>query len=129
MLRLVALLGALLIAPAARAEDTVDWSKAETISLMLVDDRFVPDHLTLQHGQPYLIHMENHGANLHQFTAAEFFADAILRDPGLLQNGKDVLVLSQWAVDLFVVATKPGRYPLICADHDWDGMVGEIVVE
>jgi len=51
MLRLIALAGALLLGTAAHAEDAVDWSKAETISLLLVDDRFVPDRED-QPGQP-----------------------------------------------------------------------------
>jgi len=28
-----------------------------------------------------------------------------------------------------VVGRKAGTYPLACADHDWDSMVGEIVVK
>jgi plastocyanin len=28
-----------------------------------------------------------------------------------------------------LVPLNPGSYRLICADHDWDGMVGEITVE
>jgi plastocyanin len=30
-------------------------------------------------------------------------------------------------VDLMPV--RPGTFKLICANHDWDGMVGEIVVD
>jgi plastocyanin len=33
------------------------------------------------------------------------------------------------ARDLYFVADKAGAYPLTCADHDWDGMVGEITIE
>ncbi len=130
MLRLIALAGALLLGTAAHAEDAVDWSKAETISLLLVDDRFVPDRLTLRHGVPYLIHMENHGQNLHEFTAADFLSSAILRDQGLLVNGgKEIVVQGGWAVDLYLVATRPGTFELSCADHDWAGMMGQIIVE
>jgi uncharacterized cupredoxin-like copper-binding protein len=121
---------ALLLAVAAQAQQGVDWSKAETITLMLVDDHFVPQRLTLRHGVPYLIHMENHGRNLHEFTAPAFFADAILRDPHVLAaEGRAVVVQPAWAVDLYLVPIKHGSYPLICADHDWAGMVGDIIVE
>ena len=32
-------------------------------------------------------------------------------------------------IDVYLMPMKPGTFRLICADHDWDGMVGEIVVE
>ena len=32
-------------------------------------------------------------------------------------------------VDVYLVPMKAGTFRLICADHDWDGMVGEITVE
>jgi plastocyanin len=31
--------------------------------------------------------------------------------------------------DIFFVPRQPGRYALSCADHDWEGMVGDITVE
>ena len=59
----------------------------------MVDDRFEPDHLSFRHGVPYRLHMENHGKDLHEFTAPEFLADAIVRDPRVLANGgKEVVV-------------------------------------
>ena len=45
------------------------------------------------------------------------------------QGGNEVLVKPAAQKELHFIARMPGRYPLICADHDWDGMVGEITVE
>ena len=42
-----------------------------------------------------------------------------------IAQGSEERVAVQLIDDRFV----PGRYPLTCADHDWDGMVGEILVE
>ena len=79
---------------------------------------------------PYRLHLENHGKDLHEFTAPEFFADALVRDPALLANGgKEVVVQPGPKIDVYLVPMKPGTFRLICADHDWDGMVGEITVE
>jgi uncharacterized cupredoxin-like copper-binding protein len=129
MARPVLIVGALLLAVVARAQPGVDWSKAEPVNVMLVDNMFVPDRLTLRHGVPYALHLENHGKNLHEFTAPEFFADAIVRDPGLLANeGKEVVVQPGRAIVVYLLPVKQGTFQLICADHDWDGMVGEIVV-
>jgi uncharacterized cupredoxin-like copper-binding protein len=128
--RPVVVLCALLLATSARAQPTVDWSKAQTVNLLMVDDRFEPDHLSFQHGVPYRLHMENHGKDLHEFTAPEFLADALVRDARVLANGgKEVVVQPGAEVDVYLVPMKAGTYRLICADHDWDGMVGEITVE
>lgn len=53
-----------------------------------------------------------------------------MRDPNQLANGgKDIVVQSGTSIDVDLEPLKPGTYRLICADHDWDGMVGEIVVK
>jgi uncharacterized cupredoxin-like copper-binding protein len=126
MRRLVAPVAVLLLA----AGPPVDWSKAETVSVIMVDDRFVPDRIVLRQNQPYQLHLENQGKDLHEFTAPEFFGAVVVRDPGALaQGGKEVLLQPQTKADVYLVPIKPGTFRLICADHDWDGMVGEIVVE
>jgi uncharacterized cupredoxin-like copper-binding protein len=129
MTRLNPLLGALLLAAAA-AQPGIDWSQAKPVTVLMVDDSFEPDRLNLLHGLPYRLHMENHGRDLHEFTAPEFLANATVRNPDVLANeGTEVVVHPGQMVDVFLVPTKAGRYRLTCADHDWDGMVGEIVVD
>ena len=114
----------------AHAQPVVDWSKARPINVQMVDDRFVPDHLSFQQGVAYRLHLENRGKDLHEFTAPEFFADALVRNPNALANGgKEVVVQSGQQADVDLMPMKPGTFKLICADHDWDGMIGEIVVK
>jgi uncharacterized cupredoxin-like copper-binding protein len=131
--RLVGMFG-LLLTPLAMAQaqpaSTADWSTAQSLNILLVDNRFVPDRLTFRHGVPYQLHLENDGRNLHEFTAPAFLADAIVRNPGQLANGgQDIVVQPGEAVDVELVPLKPGSYQLTCADHDWEGMTGEIIVE
>ena len=119
-----------LLIPAARAQSDVDWSQAQQVHVLMVDDRFVPDQLTFQHGVPYRLLLENDGNDLHEFTAPEFFADAVVRDPGFLsQNGKAIVVQPGGAVEVELMPIHPGTFRLICADHDWDGMTGQITVD
>ncbi|HET7881666.1 MAG TPA: cupredoxin domain-containing protein [Acetobacteraceae bacterium] len=126
----VLVVGASLIATVTRAQSSVDWSQAEQLTVVMVDDQFVPDRLTLRHGVPYLLRLENTGKDLHEFTAPEFFADVVSRDPGALANGGTEVVLQPGTgVDLYIMPVRAGTYRLTCADHDWDGMVGDIVVE
>jgi uncharacterized cupredoxin-like copper-binding protein len=130
MRRFIGIAGALLLAVAVRAEPPVDWLQAEPINMLLLDNRFVPDHLHLRHGVPYQLQLENDGSEVHQFTAPEFFADSILLYPEMLSAGGQEIVLEPGrAVVVYFVATRPGTFRLYCPDHDWDGMVGEIVVE
>src|ERR1700750_1697771 len=111
-----------LLIPAARAQSDVDWSQAQQIHVLMVDERFVPDQLTLQHGLPYRLLVENDGKDLHEFTAPEFFDDAVVRDPGFLsQDGKEIVVQPGAAVGVELMPIHPGTFQLICANHDWDG--------
>ena len=113
----------------AQAQD-VDWARAELVTVLLVDDQFVPDKLTFRRGIPYRLRLENRGKETHEFTAPEFIKTIEIGNPGVLeQAGNEVLVRPAAQKELHFIARKPGRYPLICADHDWDGMVGEITVE
>jgi uncharacterized cupredoxin-like copper-binding protein len=102
----------------------------QLVTLGLVDDRFVPDKLSFRAGVPYKLRLENRGREMHEFTAPEFIETLDVKNPEVLeQAGNEVLVQPGKSKDLVFVAKKPGRYPLTCADHDWDGMVGEIAVE
>lgn len=108
----------------------MDWSKPQTVRLELVDYRFIPDRLTFRHGVTYHLHLENHGKDLHEFTAPEFFAEAIVREPRKLANGGQELVVQPGeTADIDLMPQRPGMYDLRCADHDWDGMVGSIAVQ
>jgi uncharacterized cupredoxin-like copper-binding protein len=131
--RLVAEAFALLLVRTSLAQPppaSVDWSHAQPVNVLMVDSKFMPDRLTFRHGTPYQLHLENHGKDLHEFTAPAFLAHSIVRDPAMLANGSQEIVLQPGAsADVDLVPLKPGTYPLICADHDWADMTGEITVE
>lgn len=106
------------------------WSQAEVMTVVMVDNRFEPDHLTFHSGQPYELRLENHGKDLHEFTAPAFFRASTVRDKQVLANGgTDVVVQSGKSVRVFLIPGAKGQYDLRCADHDWDGMVGSITVD
>ena len=100
------------------------------IDVIMVDYEFRPDHLTLQHGVRYQLHLENQGKETHEFTAPVFFATAKIENPEVLNRERtEVLMQPGDKKDLFLTPTKPGTYDLRCADHDWYGMVGGIAVK
>lgn len=108
----------------------VDWSKAQTVTVELVDYRFVPDHLVFRHGVAYRLHLENKGVEQHEFTAPEFLKSVEIQNPDAVGTyGTEIVVAPGRQKDLLFLARQPGKYKLICSDHDWAGMVGEITVE
>jgi plastocyanin len=105
------------------------WAQAKTVVVVMVDNRFEPDQLTFQAGQPYELRLENRGKDLHEFTAPAFLKAAKIKDKRLLANrGTDVVVQSGRTVRIQLIAPPKGHYDLSCADHDWDGMTGGISV-
>ena len=103
---------------------------AEVVVVHLIDDRFAPDKLAFKTGVLYRLRLENDGKEMHEFTAPEFFKSIEVKNPEVLEPGLPEILLQPGArKDLYFIARQPGRYPLTCADHDWDGMIGEIAVE
>jgi uncharacterized cupredoxin-like copper-binding protein len=115
---------------AAAAGADVDWSKAQLVTVTAVEYDFQPSHLSFHHGVPYRLHLENHGKEVHELTAPEFFKSALIQDPAVLaRDGTDLVVQPGESKDVLFVPQKPGHFSLICADHDWAGMTGDITVD
>jgi uncharacterized cupredoxin-like copper-binding protein len=113
------------------ADPAVDWASAQRVTVQLVDDRFVPDKLLFRRGVAYRLHMENDGADIHDFTAPEFFNAIAIRNPDVLEPTRkdEVSLQPKEQKVLYFVAQKPGVYGLKCVNHDWDNMLGTITIE
>jgi uncharacterized cupredoxin-like copper-binding protein len=99
------------------------------VLLVMTEYRFIPDRLRLPRAVPCRLMLENHGKELHELTAPEFLAAITLATPEVLApGGKEVVVRPGERKELRFTAARAGRYPMSCADHDWAGMVGEIIV-
>jgi uncharacterized cupredoxin-like copper-binding protein len=106
------------------------WTAAQVVTVVMVDDRFQPNHVTFQAGQAYRLRLLNRGKELHEFTAPDFFKNATLRDKRQLSNsGIEVVVQPGGSVTVFLIPRVRGDYSLTCADHDWNGMTGGISVQ
>jgi uncharacterized cupredoxin-like copper-binding protein len=107
-----------------------DWSKAQPLTIIAKNYEFEPSHLSLRAGTPYRIHIENRGTEAHEFNAAQLFKDAVIGDPKVLNaDHTELIVQPGQEKDLLLLPKKAGKYPLICPDHDWAGMTGDITVE
>jgi uncharacterized cupredoxin-like copper-binding protein len=127
----LAAIGALLLGGVAPTlAEEIDWAKAETVTVVMTEYRFDPEHLAFRHGVPYRLHLENPGKELHEFTAARFFKASRVRNPeSLAHQGEEVVLQPGESKDVFLVVDRPGHYDLTCADHDFQGMTGDITVE
>ena len=100
------------------------------VNVVMIEYKFQPDHLTLQHGVPYRLHLENHGKETHEFTAPTFFAASKIDNPSVLNREHNEIVMQPGDVkDLLLTPHKPGTYDLRCSDHDWNGMIGGVTVQ
>jgi uncharacterized cupredoxin-like copper-binding protein len=101
-----------------------------TFDLLMIDYRFMPEHLTFRRDVHYRLHMENHGKETHEVTAPMFFASVDIDNPELLNRERTEVVMQPGdSKDLYFTAHNPGTYDLRCSDHDWNGMTGGITVE
>jgi uncharacterized cupredoxin-like copper-binding protein len=126
----VSLLQAFTARSGATEADNVDWSRAEAITLRMEEYRFVPDHLTLRKGIPYRLHVINDGKEMHEFTAPEFFKEALVKNPAVLgPYGNQIVLQPHEENDLLFVVRQPGIFAPTCADHDWAGMKATIIVD
>ena len=102
----------------------------ELVTVQLMDDQFLPEKLRFRAGVAYRLRLENNGTHMHEFTAPEFLKAIEVKNPEVLEeSGHEVLLQPRERKELVFVPRDAGRYPLRCADHDWDGMAGEITIE
>jgi uncharacterized cupredoxin-like copper-binding protein len=115
------------LAPAGAFAD--DWSEAQTVTVVTAEYDFTPNSLSFRQGVAYRLHIDNQGKKAHEFTAPEFFKAIRIRDPKVLNADlTEIVVQPGEQKDLYFVAQQPGSYKLICSDHDWAGMVGDITI-
>lgn len=103
--------------------------QAAEVTVVMVDNRFQPEHVTFQSGKATALRLVNRGKAMHEFTAPAFLHASVVRDSRLLSNGGgDIVVQAGRTVVVRLTPGPAGEYPLTCADHDWDGMAGTISV-
>jgi len=124
------LAGIVLAAAWTASAAAADGSSAKPVLVIASEYQFVPAKLTFKRGVAYRLHLENRGKERHDFHAPDFFKAVELADPTVLNANKtEIGVQPGEAKDLTFVPKKPGRYNLICADHDWAGMTGAITIK
>ena len=119
--------------------NAADWTKMETVTVILGEHHFEPSDLKLKAGQAYKLELRNEGEKDHYFTAGEFFKNVAWRK---VMVNKQAEIKAPYflafeplkkggQVDLYFVAVNKGTYPVICTidDHREKGMEGTVVIE
>ena len=106
------------------------WGADRVTDVVASEYRFTPNTLTFKRGAPYRLHLVNHGKEVHEFTAPDFFKAVELGNPTVLNADRTEIVLQPGEAKMLrFVAKAAGQYKLRCADHDWAGMTGQITVK
>src|SRR6266702_3192382 len=122
MTRVGALLLFVLVMLAPSPARAVEWDKAQTVAVVTSEYRFSPNQLTFRRGVAYRLHLENHGKELHEFTAPNFIKSLRVRNPKVLNADKtEVEIQPGTSKDFYFVPKVAGHFSLICGDHDWAG--------
>jgi len=120
---------AVLLAAFARDALATDWSKAQTVTVATVEYAFKPNSLSFHKGVAYRLHLDNQGKETHEFTAPDFFKAIRIRNPKVVNADLiEIVIQPGQQKDLYFVALQPGAYKLVCSDHDWAGMTGDITI-
>jgi len=115
-----------------------DWSKMQTVSVVLEEYSYTPSNLQFKTGVPYKLQIQNKGTAKHYFTAKEFFKAIATRK---VQSNADGEIKAPYfsalevfpgrSLDLYFVPVTKGTYKLHCTitGHEAKGMHGTIVIE
>jgi uncharacterized cupredoxin-like copper-binding protein len=114
-----------------------DWSHAQSIDVGLSSFAFTPTNLSLQHDQPYKIHLVNNSSDTHTFSSKDLFSAVAVQKVekgGVTQpslQDKSVSLAPNEQADLYLVAVKPGTYHIYCDEfmHDTMGMHGNVTIQ
>ncbi|MBV8536417.1 MAG: cupredoxin domain-containing protein [Alphaproteobacteria bacterium] len=127
---IAALAGIVAACATHEAADRMAQGRPQLVTVEAKEYAFVPPDLHLQHGALYRLHLKNVGKETHELTAPDFFKAAKIETPDVLSGeGREILVQPGQSQDLVFRAPAAGTYAMTCADHDWAGMVGKIIVE
>ena len=129
-LRLAVLAAGGLVVAAWSAPGPARSEEPELVTVLMTEYAFQPSELRFRQGVAYRLHLENRGRELHEFTAAAFFKAVEVKNPEVLVETRNEVVLQPTEEkDVYFIPLQAGRFPLTCADHDTFGMTGDIVVE
>jgi plastocyanin len=118
-------------AAAPVAQSTVPAGSAgKTVTVVLTNFSFSPDHITLRVGVPARLRLVNQSTGGHDFSAPGFFASSSFPPGSKAPPGGEIEVGSQRTAEIALTPLMPGTYPVECTHflHSLFGMTATIEV-
>ena len=130
LVSLVALAGCSALTSTSSGPGTAPAGGGETVTVVLSNFSFDPDHIRLRAGEPVRLQLVNESDGGHNFSAPAFFAGSSFPPGSSAPVGGEMEVGSRQTVEIALVPRKPGTYPLKCTHslHALFGMTGAIEV-
>jgi uncharacterized cupredoxin-like copper-binding protein len=113
------------------AQSTVAASNAaQTVTIVLTNFAFTPDHITLRADVPVRLHLVNQSDGGHDFSAPALFAASSFSAGSMAPVGGKIEVDSHQTADVALTPNVPGSYPVECTHflHSLFGMTATIQV-
>lgn len=126
------------VADAKARVKAADWSKMQTVPVVLKEYSYSPSTLHFKVEVPYKLEIRNEGTIKHYFTAQDFFKAIATRKVQSNADGEikapyfsALEVFAGRSLDLYFVPVQKGSYKLHCTitGHETKGMHGTIVIE
>jgi FtsP/CotA-like multicopper oxidase with cupredoxin domain len=112
--------------------DSPDWSKAQSLDVVMADFMFTPNALQFRANTPYRLRLVNKAGHGHSFDAPELFAAVRVADDDQSKVVKgEIEVEGGQTVDVKFVPQTPGAYKFHCSHflHASFGMTGQAVIQ
>ncbi len=126
------------VADAKARVKAADWSKIQTVPVVLKEYSYTPSTLHFKADVPYKLEIQNRGTVKHYFTAEGFFKAIATRK---VQSNTDGEIKAPYfsalevfpgrSLDMYFVPVKKGTYKLHCTitGHEAEGMHGTVIIE
>jgi len=103
---------------------------AQTVTIVLTNFAFTPDHLTLRVGVPVRLRLVNQSDGGHDFSAPALLAASSFPAGSTAPVGGKVEVDSHQTAEVALTPSVPGSYPIECTHflHSVFGMTATIQV-
>jgi plastocyanin len=110
----------------------IDWSRAQTVQVVMTNYAFTPNALQFRLNTPFHLRLVNNSGHDHSFDAPDFFAAVgTAPEDRVKVVAGEVEVGGGQAVDVKIVPVKPGTYEFQCSHflHSAFGMTGEALIQ
>lgn len=114
------------------APTSIDWSKAQSVEIVMTNYSFAPKALQLRRNTPYRLHLVNNGSKDHNFDAPELFRAVVTAPDDRAKVADGTIEVEEGkTVDVMVMPLKPGSYAFHCSHflHVTFGMRGEATIQ